>query len=128
MKKRPTPTNGEPSAQTSRKDTRQEIQADLFGGAAEAPRSLPNPGTQPRKALEYFAAGDRSTCPEWEIKTGSWRLSAHVWQLHHLHGWGFNNREIPAPTIACPGRTITSYGLSRKDIPIARKMLKGGRK
>ena len=124
MKKRPTPPKGKPSAEAGRKDTAPESQGDLFGSIPEPLRAIPPAGTHPRLVLALLAEGERPDHADWYRKTGSWRLAAHVGRLVHEFGWPVQSTEVPAPSGACPGRTIARYWLKQDDVQRARVALR----
>ncbi|WP_338416383.1 hypothetical protein [uncultured Sphaerotilus sp.] len=103
-----------------------EEQADLFGAAPEAPRTLPAPGTQARRVLALLATGETPDHADWYALSGSWRLAAHVDDLRKLHGWPVQTRDVLAATEAHPGRTIARYWLPADDVMRARVALRAG--
>jgi hypothetical protein len=73
----------------------------------------PRPGTLANALLRMLARGDRLTHPEFEDRTGSWRLAAFAFELAAL-GWPVGVTRIPAPTPERPDRTIGRYWLPEK--------------
>lgn len=59
--------------------------------------------------------GQTFTHPEFELITGSWRLSAVIFTLKGL-GWPIDSYDITAPSKDCPSRVISRYYLSDKVI------------
>lgn len=123
--KRPTPTNGKPSAVDKRDCA--TPQGDLFGQVA-APmfRTLPRAGTLLDELLDLFLTGEAVTQPEWLSRTGSWRLAASVQALEDSHGWQIRSLEIPAPSRRCPHRTIARYSLPQVEIQHGRELRQRG--
>lgn len=70
----------------------------------------PTVGTLADNALHCFLAGFTLEHPDFEERTGSWRLGAVVFQLRTL-GWPIETLDIAAPTAECPGRRIARYFL-----------------
>ena len=70
----------------------------------------PTPNTLPARCLSLMLAGKTFTHPEFEVITGSWRLSAVVFTLIEL-GWPIASLDISAPTNEAPGRTLRRYYL-----------------
>lgn len=73
----------------------------------------PRPDTLADALLRMLANGDRLTHPDFEDRTGSWRLAAVAFELAAL-AWPVVVNRIPAPTADCPDRTIGLYSLSEK--------------
>lgn len=73
----------------------------------------PRLGTLADALLRMLARGDRLTHPEFEDRTGSWRLAAFAFELAAL-GWPVAVTRIPAPTPERPDRTIGRYWLPEK--------------
>lgn len=73
----------------------------------------PSPGTLADALLRMLASGDRLTHPDFEARTGSWRLAAVAFELAAL-AWPVVVTRIPSPTADCPDRTIGLYWLSDK--------------
>lgn len=73
----------------------------------------PRPGTLADALLRMLARGDRLTHPEFEDRTGSWRLAAFAFELAAL-GWPMAVTRISAPTPERPDRTIGRYWLPEK--------------
>lgn len=78
----------------------------------------PNLGTLSDRLLLMLAQGDRLTHPEFEERTGSWRLAAVAFELGLL-GWPLTVERIPAPTPGRPDRTIARYSLDARARVIA---------
>lgn len=119
MKKRPTPKNGKPSAQDSRKDIAPEEQTEVI-------LSLPKRGTVLDALLDHLLTGASLTQPEWLLIDGSWRLAASVEELKKDHGWPVDSIDIPAPTKRRPTRKIARYRLQQWAIQKGREMRGGG--
>jgi hypothetical protein len=77
---------------------------------AEQPPQRPNSGTLAAALLSMLEQGDRLTHPDFEERTGSWRLGAYVFELRLL-GWPVDAQYIAAPTPSCPDRAIALYAL-----------------
>lgn len=103
------------SAIIARTDPRQ---LSLLAELELAPQR-PNPGTLSDALLRMLAQGDRLTHPEFEVRTGSWRLAAVAFELGLL-GWPVQSRRIPAPAPGRPDRTIARYWLDGAAAAIAR--------
>ena len=71
----------------------------------------PNADTLAGCLLGMLAAGDALTHPEFEERTGSWRLAAVAFELQAL-GWAVESVRIPAPTADRPDRSIARYRLA----------------
>lgn len=67
----------------------------------------PSQGTLPHAALNVFLAGRTLIHPQFEAQTGSWRLSAAVFDLKQL-GW-------PVFSHMLDGQ-IAQYGISTDDL------------
>ncbi len=59
--------------------------------------------------------GQSFTYPEFEVITGSWRLSAIIFTLKGL-GWPVDSHDIAAPSKDCPSRIISRYYLTDETI------------
>jgi len=70
----------------------------------------PARGTLADVALALLLNGERPSHPEFEHRTGSWRLAAVVFELRAL-GWPVESDHIPAPTADAPARCIARYFL-----------------
>ena len=75
----------------------------------------PTPNTLPARCLTFMLSGQHLTHPQFEERTESWRLSAVVLDLREM-GWPVQSVDIPAPTLACPTRTISRYFLKPETI------------
>lgn len=75
----------------------------------------PKPNTIEGRALEYFLRGEAMTCPEFEARSHSWRLSSAVHALQRK-GWPIESQPIDAPTLEAPHRVISRYRLPRRYI------------
>jgi hypothetical protein len=75
----------------------------------------PTPNTLPARCLAMMLNGQTFTHPEFEVITGSWRLSAVIFTLKGL-GWLVESLELPAPSPECPTRFISRYYLPAKVI------------
>ncbi len=84
-------------------------QLSFLPPAALAP-TWPTRGTLADVALRLMLDGQRLTHPEFERRTGSWRLAAMVFELRAL-GWPVEVDHVPAPTAEAPARTIARYYL-----------------
>lgn len=81
----------------------------------------PRPGTLADALLRMLASGDRLTHPDFEDRTGSWRLAAVAFELAAL-AWPVAVARVPSPTAECPDRTIGLYWLTDKGRMQAREM------
>ncbi len=68
----------------------------------------PARGTLADVALAWMLDGQRLTHPEFEHRTGSWRLAAVVFELRAL-GWPVESDPVPAPTADAPVRYVARY-------------------
>lgn len=84
----------------------------------------PTPNTRDAQALELFRDGQRIDTEDFHAVSGSWRLADSVYVLK-AKGWPIESVDIPAPTEACPHRTISTYFLPARFIAEA-AILKGG--
>lgn len=75
----------------------------------------PKPNTLPARCLSQMLRGQHFTHPQFEQMTESWRLSAVVYDLREM-GWPVESVDVPAPTKACPTRTISRYYLKPEAI------------
>ncbi len=75
--------------------------------------TAPRPGTLAAALLLMLGRGDRLTHPDFEGRTGSWRLAAVAFELAAL-GWPVVVTRIPAPTLDRPDRTIGLYWFTGK--------------
>jgi hypothetical protein len=75
----------------------------------------PTPNTLPARCLSMMLNGQTFTHPEFELITGSWRLSAVVFTFKGL-GWPVESYDLPAPSEECQTRTISRYFLPPKVI------------
>lgn len=75
--------------------------------------TAPRPGTLAAALLLMLGRGDRLTHPDFEGRTGSWRLAAVAFELAAL-GWPVVVTRIPAPTPDRPDRTIGLYWFNDK--------------
>ena len=75
----------------------------------------PSPNTLPARCLSMMLNGQTFTHPEFEVITGSWRLSAVVFKLKDL-GWPVESFELHAPSPECSTRAISRYFLPAKAI------------
>ena len=80
---------------------------------------VPKPGTLAARLLSMLARGERLTHPDFETVTGSWRLSAVVFELGLL-GWQINSERINAPTVDRPDRPIARYWLAARHVRLMR--------
>ena len=80
---------------------------------------MPKPGTLAARLLSMFARGERLTHPDFETATGSWRLSAVVFELG-LMGWQVVAERINAPTADRPDRPIARYWLAARHVRLMR--------
>lgn len=87
-------------------------QMSLLPEVEQVPQ-LPNRGTLAERLLRMLAQGERLTHPDFEHRTGSWRLAAVAFELGLL-GWPITVERIPAPTPNCTDRTIARYGLAAR--------------
>ena len=71
--------------------------------------------TLPHRCLAMMLNGQSFTHPEFQLVTGSWRLSAVIFTLKGL-GWPIASQDNAAPTKECPSRTISRYYLSAETI------------
>jgi hypothetical protein len=81
--------------------------------------ALPRPGTLAARLLSMFARGARLTHPDFEVLTGSWRLSAVVFELALL-GWQVESVRINAPAPDRPDRPIARYWLAARHVRLMR--------
>ncbi len=86
----------------------------------EQPPQRPNRGTLADALLAMLARGDRLTHPDFELRTGSWRLAAVAFELGLL-GWHVLAERIPAPTPDRPDRSIARYSLTAAHSALARR-------
>ena len=84
----------------------------------------PTPNTRDALALQLFLDGQRLDAEDFHAVSGSWRLADSVFQLK-ARGWPIESVDVPAPTEACPHRTISIYFLPARFIAEA-AILKGG--
>ena len=70
----------------------------------------PMPNTLAARCLSLMLAGQTFIHPEFEVITGSWRLSAVIFTLKSL-GWPVESLDIAAPTPEAPNRIISRYYL-----------------
>lgn len=75
----------------------------------------PTPNTRDALALELFLDGQRLDAEDFHAVSGSWRLADSVFQLKGK-GWPIESLDVPAPTEACPHRTISIYFLPARFI------------
>ena len=75
----------------------------------------PSPNTLEARCLRPMLQAQSFTHPEFEALTGSWRLSAVVFNLKEL-GWPVDSVELSAPTPECASRAISRYYLPAKVI------------
>jgi hypothetical protein len=80
---------------------------------------MPRTGTLACKLLAMLSRGARLTHPEFEVLTGSWRLSAVVFELALL-GWQVESVRINAPTSDRPDRPIARYWLAARHVRLIR--------
>ena len=80
---------------------------------------MPKAGTLAERLLAMFARGERLTHPDFETATGSWRLSAVVFELG-LMGWQVVAERINAPTADRPDRPIARYWLAARHVRLMR--------
>lgn len=80
---------------------------------------LPKPGTLAHKLLTMLTCGEKLTHPDFETVTGSWRLSAVVFELVLL-GWQIESVRINAPTSDRPDRPIARYWLAARHVRLMR--------
>ena len=83
--------------------------------------TAPRPGTLAVDLLLMLGRGDRLTHPDFETRTGSWRLAALAFELAAL-GWPVEVTRIPAPMPERPDRSIGLYWIAEK----ARKQAREG--
>jgi hypothetical protein len=84
----------------------------------EQPPQRPSRGTLADALLRMLARGDRLTHPEFQARTGSWRLAAVAFELGLL-GWPLTVERIQAPTPDRPDRTIARYSLTGRPLVLA---------
>jgi hypothetical protein len=94
-------------------------QRSLLPAEFEAAPVMPKPGTLAARLLTMFARGARLTHPDFEVLTGSWRLSAVVFELALL-GWQVESVRINAPTCDRPDRPIARYWLAARHVRLMR--------
>lgn len=70
----------------------------------------PTRGTLPYRALLMMMDGTSIDHPQFELRTGSWRLAAAIFTLIAL-GWPVVTIEVLSPTHSCPWRVIARYKL-----------------
>jgi len=76
-----------------------------------APKMIqPRPNTLASRLLALFKEGRALTSPEFQVITGSWRLSAVVFDLKGLN-WPVQSVLIAAPSQSHPDRKISRYWL-----------------
>lgn len=92
-----------------------EFKQTSFLPDAEFNPVYPKSHTLPHRCLSMMLNGQSFTHPEFELITGSWRLSAVIFTLKGL-GWPVDSHDIPAPSKDCPSRIISRYYLSDKTI------------
>ena len=78
----------------------------------------PRAGTLADALLRMLANGDRLTHPDFQGRTGSWRLAAVAFELVAL-GWPVCVTRIPSPTAEHPDRSIGLYWLADKGRSLA---------
>ena len=88
----------------------------------EQPPQLPGRGTLAHRLLLMFASGARLTHPDFQERTGSWRLAAVVFELGLL-GWSVHAVRIPAPTADNPDRSVARYWLAARHVRLAQEVL-----
>jgi hypothetical protein len=81
--------------------------------------TMPRLGTLAARLLTMLSRGARLTHPEFEALTGSWRLSAVVFELGLL-GWQIDSVRINAPTADRPDRPIARYWLAARHVRLMR--------
>lgn len=86
-----------------------------FLPAPEFNPTYPTPNTLPARCLSMMLNGQTFTHPEFELLTGSWRLSAVVFVLKEL-GWPVESHDLPAPSRECATRCISRYFLKPETI------------
>lgn len=84
--------------------------------------TAPNVGTLAHRLLGMLAKGDRLTHPDFEERTGSWRLAAVAFELGLL-GWSLTVERILAPTPGRPDRTIARYSLDARPRRLAAEIV-----
>jgi hypothetical protein len=94
-------------------------QMSLLPAEFEVVPALPRPGTLAARLLKRLARGERLTHPDFETVTGSWRLSAVVFELALL-GWQVESVRINAPTADRPDRPIARYWLAARHVRLMR--------
>jgi hypothetical protein len=75
----------------------------------------PTPNTRDALALELFLDSQRIDAEDFYAVSGSMRLADSVFQLKGK-GWPIESVDVPAPTEACPHRTISIYFLPARFI------------
>lgn len=86
----------------------------------EQPPQRPNRGTLADALLAMLARGDKLTHPDFQARTGSWRLAAVAFELGLL-GWHVLAERIHAPTPDRPDRSIARYSLTAAHSALARR-------
>ena len=81
--------------------------------------ALPRPGTLAARLLSMLARGERLTHPDFEARTGSWRLAAVAFELGLL-GWQVESVRINAPAPDRPDRPIARYWLAARHVRLMR--------
>ena len=100
---------------SSRDQAKPEFKQTSFLPDAEFKPIYPTAHTLPHRCLSMMLNGQSFTHPEFEIITGSWRLSAVIFTLKGL-GWPVDSYDIAAPSKDCPSRVISRYYLTDKTI------------
>ena len=100
---------------SSRDQAKPEFKQTSFLPDEEFNPIYPTAHTLPHRCLSMMLNGQSFTHPEFELITGSWRLSAVIFTLKGL-GWPVDSHDIPAPSEQCPSRIISRYYLTDKTI------------
>lgn len=87
------PQSKTPGGDRGRFETAQQ---SLFNEQPIFSPAWPSPATLPDKALDRLIAGGRLTHPQFQQRTGSWRLAAAVKVLRRL-GWPIQTDELRRP-------------------------------
>jgi hypothetical protein len=85
----------------------------------EAAPTMPKAGTLADRLLAMFARGEELTHPDFEARTGSWRLAAVVFELCLL-GWRIESTRIGSPALDLSDRRISRYWLAASHVRFTR--------
>lgn len=100
---------------TSRDQAKPVFKQTSFLPDVEFNPIYPKSHTLPHRCLSMMLNGQSFTHPEFEVITGSWRLSAVIFTLKGL-GWPIVSHDLAAPSNDCPSRVISRYYLTDKII------------